>query len=112
MNDVEAFWKRVDLLAKKPLYALADECGIKRNRLYSLRSKKRYPSVSESVELALSLKVPLNYLMTGKAPPIPEDTCREAELVESSENLQAIIRACLRDETLIFKLLNILRYRI
>lgn len=68
MTDKQAFWKRVEFASDKPLGVIADSCGIKRSRIYALKSRGLYPSARESVAIASSLGVSIQYLLTGEAP--------------------------------------------
>ena len=111
MTNNQAFWKRVEFLSDRPLGAIADSCGIKRSRIYTLRSRGLYPNASECLVLSQSLGVSIQYLLTGEAPPLPDGLCDEAIAVESSRELQSIVRACMRDDSLIFPLLSLMRQR-
>lgn len=111
MTDKQAFWKRVEFASDKPLGVIADSCGIKRSRIYTLRSRGLYPNASECLALSQSLGVSIQYLLTGEAPPLPTGLCKEAIEVECSKELQCIVRACMRDKSLIFPLLNLMRQR-
>ena len=111
MTDKQAFWKRVEFLCDRPLGAIADSCGIKRSRIYTLRSRGLYPNAAECLALSQSLGVSIQYLLTGEAPPLPTGLCKEAIEVECSKELQCIVRACMRDNSLIFPFLNLMRQR-
>lgn len=111
MTDKQAFWKRVEFLCDRPLGTIADSCGIKRSRIYTLRSRGLYPNASECLVLSQSLGVSIQYLLTGEAPPLPDGLCDEAIAVECSRELQSIVRACIRDNSLIFPLISLMRLR-
>ena len=70
--DKQAFWKRVGFASDKPLGVIADSCGIKRSRMYSLKSKGLYPNAIECLALSNALGTSIQYLLTGEAPPLPE----------------------------------------
>lgn len=111
MTDKQAFWKRVEFLCDRPLGAIADSCGIKRSRIYTLRSRGLYPNASECLALSTALGTSIQYLLTGEAPPLPKGLCKEAIEVECSKELQSIIRACLRDRSIVFPLISCIRQR-
>jgi transcriptional regulator with XRE-family HTH domain len=67
--DIKEFWSRTNALLKQKGYtqrSLALECGLTERRIESLSTDARQPSTDESVKIAQTLGVSVEYLVTGK----------------------------------------------
>lgn len=93
------FWKRIDsLLGNKTLVRLAEETNLNYGTMKKRRSLDRFPSVEDSYILAKTLGTTVEYLMTGEKDQL---ICPEAKAVQEDGNLQALVRAVMRDPRLI-----------
>ena len=88
MTDKQAFWKRVEFASDKPLGVIADSCGIKRSRMYSLKSRGLYPNAIECLALSTALGTSIQYLLTGEV-----RTLRVENLTATGKHLHTALSA-------------------
>lgn len=95
------FWKRIDAYMidnKITLRKLAAKTGISYSTINSQRTRQNLPKVDQLVTMAQALGLSLEYMLTGKGT-LPFKP--EAQAVQNDERLQALVRAALRDDTLL-----------
>lgn len=95
------FWKRIDAYMidnKITLRELAAKTGISYSTINSQRTRQNLPKVDQLVTMAQALGLSLEYMLTGKGT-LPLKS--EARAVQNDERLQALVRAALRDDTLL-----------
>ena len=98
--DAFRFWSNLDKAKgdKKTLKELCKELGIAYQRIADQRSDCRLPKLDDAYALALALGVSIEYLATGEN---MHSLTPEAKAVNESAELQALVRAVLRDPTLL-----------
>lgn len=93
------FWKNVDkALGNRTLVELAEQAEMSYNTIKGQRSANRYPTLTDSYKLAVSLDTTVEMLLTGFD---DRSICLEAKAVQQDPNLQALVRAVERDPHLI-----------
>lgn len=98
-SDVSAFWKRIEeILSKegKDLKFIADRINVPYTTVIGWRYRGRFPKAEELILLSSSLKVSLDFLLTGKE---AEPFCDEALWVDHDEKLRLIVRQLHYDPT-------------
>ena len=73
--------------------------GIPLNTYNGWRKRKILPRGDECLAIAHELGVSVEYLLTGED--APSYQCKEAQAVEKSPELQALVRAIMRDPNLL-----------
>lgn len=93
------FWKNLDIvLGNKTLKTLSEEANVVYCTMKNQRSANRYPTVDDSYRMAKALGTTVEYLLTGESEQL---ACPEAKAVQEDGNLQALVRAVMRDPRLI-----------
>jgi transcriptional regulator with XRE-family HTH domain len=90
--DIKEFWNRTNTLLKQKGYtqrSLALECGFTERRIESLSTDGRQPSTGESVKIAQTLGVSVEYLVTGEDPGKPDIS----KALEHLEALQDFLKS-------------------
>lgn len=96
------FWNRIDELLEKQKATLRDlsaATDIKYNTLAIQRTRHSVPNSEQLYAISRYLNRPMEYLLTGIQS--FASLCPEAKAVNESEELQALVRAVLRDPTLL-----------
>ena len=98
--DAYAFWRNFDRFsANKTLKAVTEIAGVNYRTIKNQRSAVRLPNLDDAYALAKALKVSLDALLTGEE--VKALSCKEAQAVERSPELQALVRAIIRDPNLL-----------
>ena len=101
------FWNRVDLLrGNLQLNDLANKAGIKYQRIKEQRSSGRIPSVEDVYKISTVLNTSIEYLLTGENG--LSLSSPEAKAVSESPELQALVRAVMRDPQLLSALATVI----
>ena len=102
MNNVERsyqIWNRIDLLKGDiSLNSLADKIGVKYQRMKEQRSSGRVPSADDLYRIAKALNSTMEYIYAGEGVGVISE---EARLVDDDPELQALVRAIMRDRELL-----------
>lgn len=103
MSFAYQFWKRVDIqLSEKKLGLndLSEKTQISYASIRGWRSKDRVPGAEDLLKIATTLKVSVDYLLAG-SDASTSILSPEAKAVEESPELQALVRAVMRDPQLL-----------
>lgn len=100
MNTAEKayeIWQRIDLQRQqKPLSTIAEECGIKYQRIKEQRSSNRIPSVLDLYEISKYLGISMEYLVSGSKEtviyPLRVRTIADACMKASEDDLKLVER--------------------
>lgn len=99
MISAYSFWQRVDQLrGDKTLKEIAEKFGLNYATIKDMRTKDRYPKLDVLIGLADCLGVSLDYLVTGDEQALSSP---EARYVEESPEARVLVRAVMRDPTLL-----------
>ena len=99
--DERAFWLRVDRMLEQMQMTLGQMCqklGLSYNTLNTQRKRNTLPKIEQLYGMASILNTSMEYLLTGKNLQI---LTTEAKAVNESEELQALVRAVIRDPKLL-----------
>ncbi len=98
-NDPYYFWNQIDKAnSNQTLKSLCERAGLNYSNIKNQRSLNRLPKLEDAHALSRELGVTLEYLLTGVE---TQNLSPEAREVESSPELRALVRAVLRDKSLI-----------
>lgn len=78
---------------------LAERANIPYNRIANQRSLLRVPTAEDLMNIAIALDTTVDYLLFGMDETM--SFCLEARAVQEDSNLQALVRAVMRDPRLI-----------
>ena len=112
MSDTLAreFWQRIDDLRRgDSLKDIASKAGLNYDTLRNKRSGKIsvLPNLTDAYSLAQTLGVSMEFLLTGKDSTSSIQN-HEAKAVEESPELQALVRAVMRDPQLLSALATVI----
>ena len=79
--------------------ALAERSGIPYGTIHTQKATQSLPKADMLLALSETLEVSTDYLLTGKEP--LSNICKEAQAVDKSSELQALVRAVMRDPGLL-----------
>lgn len=83
--NVSEFWSRVNdfmRAAGKTQKQFSNDCGFQERRIESLLNGKRLPTPEECLDIAKTMKVSVDYLLTGKAAETTDLTADEATILD------------------------------
>ena len=111
MDDYIArqFWVRVDnLISNISLKEIASTANINYNSLRNKRSGKIaiLPNLQDSYAIARALNTSIEFLLTGEN--FQEVFCAEARAVNEDPELQALVRAVMKDRRLLSALASVI----
>ena len=92
------FWNRVDESNSSTLKELCIKAGVDYKRVMHNRTDCRVPKAEDMLNLSKSLNVSIEYLLTGQD---PYRLSAEAKAVNEDPELQAVVRAIVRDRRLL-----------
>ena len=102
-----SLWKRVDdLKGDRTLQSIADEALIKYQRIKEQRSSGRIPTAEDLYAIARALNTSIEFLLTGEN--FQEVFCAEARAVNEDPELQALVRAVMKDRRLLSALASVI----
>ena len=103
MEEIRAIdiWNRVDELRPGHLTELCKKAQIPYARIKRNRTDCRIPSAEDLYAIASVLGTSVEYLLTGSIEKQPLYISPEAQAVEDSPELQALVRAVMRDPQLL-----------
>ena len=87
--NVSEFWSRVNDFMRatgKTQKQFSNDCGFQERRIESLLNGKRLPTPEECLDIAKTMKVSVDYLLTGKAAETKDLTADEATILEYFRN--------------------------
>ena len=79
--------------------ALAEQSGIPYGTIHTQKARQSLPKADMLLSLAEALEVSADYLLTGRES--QASICKEAQAVNDSSELQALVRAVMRDPALL-----------
>lgn len=88
--NVSEFWSRVNDFMRatgKTQKQFSNDCGFQERRIESLLNGKRLPTPEECLDIAKTMKVSVDYLLTGKAAETKDLTADEATVLEYFRNI-------------------------
>ncbi len=107
MSFAYQFWKRIDALrGNTSLKDLSEKVGIKYQRIKEQRSSGRIPNADDLFRLSQTLGTSVEYLLTGKNQQVY--ICPEAKAVNEDPELQALVRAIMKDRRLLSALASVI----
>ena len=105
--DAYRFWKNVDAVSSGiTLISLASKANLNYRTIKNQRSSNRMPSLSDAYALAKALNTSIEFLLTGEN--FQEVFCAEARAVNEDPELQALVRAVMKDRRLLSALASVI----
>ena len=92
------FWKRVDSVRNNISMAeIARKANVSYKNIKDQRSLNRVPKLEDACAIASALSVPVEYLVYGEKASIS----KEAQFVESNQEMRTLVRYCMNDGRLL-----------